>query len=417
MDTWIGLLDCNNFFVSCERLFRPDLKRKPVLVLSSNDGCVVARSQEVKDNGIPMGVPYFKIKDTIKDIDATTFSSHFALYRDVSRRVFTVMREVMNDIEQYSIDEAFFKLEGSKEEVVEKARELKTRVEQYVGIPVSIGLAHSKTRAKFANSRAKKGSGVVILGEEEWCGFTQTLKLTDLWGVGYRLGEQYKRAGVITVNDLLRFEQRQIEELFGVVGVRLWMELQGRPVYEFSRVHEAQKSILHSRSFKHTSEDIAVLKDAVAYHIREAAEDLRGQKQRCRNLTVSILTSRHGDFFLHGGSAGVEFPSPTSDTFTLLREAMRLVETLYRPGIPYKKAGVSLSNFTPEEVLQTTLFEDVHEKETASLMPIIDSINLRKGRGSIVLGNQIRSKEWEASKELRSPSYTTSWDQLANVKA
>ncbi len=364
-----------------------------------------------------MGVPYFKIKDTIKDIDATTFSSHFALYRDISRRVFEVMKTMLPVVEQYSIDEAFFVLNGSKREVEKRASEIKERVEQLVGIPVSIGIASSKTRAKYANARAKKGGGIAVIDEEAWVCCIDSLKLTDLWGVGYRLGEQYKKSGIVTVRNLLNLKERQVKELFGVVGVRLFYELKGESAYGISHTHEPQKSILHSRSFKNTTEDIVVLKDAVAYHIREAAEDLRSQKQKCGYLHVSILTSRHGDFFLQGGSAGVEFTLPTSDTFVFLREGMRLVESLYRPGVPYKKAGISLSRFTSEEVGQATLFYDKREDETASLMPVIDSINAKRGRGSIVLGSQLKTKEWESSKELKSPGYTTSWEQLANVRA
>lgn len=413
----MGLLDCNNFFVSCERLFRPDLKTKPVLVLSSNDGCVVARSEEVKDSGIPMGVPYFKVKDIIKDIDATTFSSHFALYRDISRRVFEVMRTELAIVEQYSVDEAFFLINGSADEVQKRAHILKDKVEQLIGIPVSIGIARSKTQAKIANGIAKKTTGIFVMTAQEWESRMPGIKLTDLWGVGYRLGEQYRKAGINTIPALLRLEERQVKALFGVVGVRLWLELQGKQSNSFSREHGPQKSILHSRSFKHTSTDLSVLKDAVAYHVREAAEDLRSQKQKTRYLQVSLLPSRHSDFLLQGGSAGVEFTDATSDTFVLLKEAMRLVEHIYRPEVPYKKAGITLSGFIPETVRQSTLFSKKKTEETAALMPIIDAINQQKGRGSLVLGSRLKTSLWQASKELKSPSYTTCWQELKTVKA
>ena len=418
METWIGLLDCNNFFVSCERLFRPDLKGKPVVVLSSNDGCVVARSQEIKDKGIQMGVPYFQIKDIIKDIGGVTFSSHFALYRDISRRVFEAMRTELDVVEQYSVDEAFFKIEGdSVLELHKKILDIKDRVERVVGIPVSVGLAHSKTQAKYASSLAKKTTGTFVLTEEEWGSRVSEILLGNIWGVGLRSAEAYRKKGLLTVADLLALERRQMEELFGVVGVRLWQELQGIPSVTLSRQVQSQKSILNSRSFKGTSSDKAVLHDAIAYHVREAAEDLRAMKQKTALIQVHLGTSRHGDYLLQGGTAIALLPSPTNDTFVLLRAAGDLVESLFKADVPYKKAGILLSNFTPETVSQMALFTDEVEEKTKDLMPMIDAINNRSGRNSVLLGSRLQTKKWHSSQEARSPAYTTSWSDIATVKA
>ncbi|MBP9843275.1 MAG: Y-family DNA polymerase, partial [Candidatus Pacebacteria bacterium] len=334
MQKWVGLLDCNNFFVSCERLFRPDLREKPVVVLSSNDGAVVARSKEIKDKGIPMGVPYFQIKDIIKDIGATTFSSHFALYRDISRRVFEAMRKELDRVEQYSVDEAFFILQGEEGTVLEIAKKVKDRVEREVGIPVSVGIARSKTQAKYANTVSKKTTGLYLLTDEDWGVVQKKVRLGELWGVGLRSAEAFKRHGLTTVEHLLALERRQVDELFGVAGVRLWQELQGIASSQITRKSFVKQSILHSRSFKNTTTDLTVLQDAVAYHIREAAEDLRAQSQKTKSLQVTLGTSRHGDYFLHGGRAVRQFDVATNDTFALLRAGSELLKELYAVGVP-----------------------------------------------------------------------------------
>lgn len=418
MEEWIGLIDCNNFFASCERLFRPDLRHKPVVVLSSNDGCVVARSQEIKDKGIPMGVPYFKVKDILKDIEATTFSSHFALYRDISRRVFNVVNRECEAMEQYSIDEAFFILRGSKGEVESQLFVVKDIVEREVGMPVSVGVGKSKTLAKYANQIAKKTNGVFVLTMNEWQDRAALVPLRDLWGVGYRLTEEYKKHALNTVADLLPIERRQIQALFGVVGVRMWLELKGISTTSSGSKEHIQGSILHSRSFKHTAADILVLQDAVAYHVREASEDLRDQGLKTRCLKVSLQTSRHDDWFLQGGSKEVIFNAPTNDIFVLLKAATRLVDELYREGVPYKKAGILLYDLVPEQIHQGSLFEDPQEAKTASLTPLIDSLNIRlNGKAAVLVGSYLRGADWESSRAKRSPAYTTSWSDLVTARA
>ena len=417
MQEWIGLLDCNNFFVSCERLFRPDLRSRPVLVLSSNDGCVVARSQEIKDKGIAMGVPYFQIKDIIKDIGAVTFSSHFALYRDISRRVFEVMRMEIETIEQYSVDEAFFIFQGSLKEVELKVRAIKDNVEREVGIPVSVGVALSKTQAKYASSVAKKTGGIYVMPQSEWYERTTSIPLFSIWGIGQRSAEAYRNQGLTTVADLIALERRQVRGFFGVVGERLWQELKGEPSGALSKRLEHQKSILNSRSFKETTTDISVLKDAVAAHVREAAEDLRSMDLKAAYIQLYLGTSRHGDFMLQGGSEHRTFSEPTDDTFLFLKAAMDLVDEIYQPGVPYKKAGVLLAEFTPKAVQQLSMFASKEEEKTASLMPVIDALNRDMGRDSIVLGSRLQAHKWESSKESKSPAYTTDWMELKTVKA
>lgn len=411
---WIGVLDCNNFFVSCERLFRPDLVGKPVVVLSSNDGCVVARSQEIKDIGIPMGVPYFHIKDTLKKAEATTFSSHFALYRDISRRVFSVMREELGVVEQYSIDEAFFTL-SDRPEVV--ATQLKQAVEQRVGIPVSVGLAATKTQAKYANSVAKKSGGICVLDQPSWQAQVPQIPLSSIWGVGGKSALKYKQHGLSTVADLLQTDPSRTAQIFGVGGVRLQQELAGKPVFKLHQRSEPQQSIMSSRSFRDSTTDLAVLADAVAYHVRHAAADLRSQQQEAKVLRVSIRPSRHGDFLLRGGTKEVVFTVPTSDTLELLQAAETALETLYEAGVPYKKAGVTLASLQPAGNTELQLFDTETATKSSRLMDLVDSLNNKGGREVIVMGSRLRTGAWQVRREACSPAYTTKWTDVAVAKA
>lgn len=418
---WIGLLDCNNFFVSCERLFRPDLAGKPVVVLSSNDGCIVARSQEVKDMGIPMGVPYFQVKDTLKKADTAVFSSHFALYRDISRRVFEVMRQELDTVQQYSVDEAFFALsETNPEPLLER---LVSRVQRDVGIPVSVGLATTKTLAKYANSVAKKSGQVYILEPDEWSKQQPTVALKDIWGVGGQLELRYKKHDLNTVADLLRADPSRIARLFGVAGTRLCSELAGTSVYSLETVRSVQKSILSSRSFRAASTEYAVVADAVAYHIRHAAADLRSMQLQASRLRVFIYPSRHGDFMLQGGTAEIVLDEPTDDTLTLVVQADRLLQRIFNTGVPYKKAGVQLGGFVPKNLRQASLFAENTALDTdtntggAALTQVLDTVNARAGKEVLSVGGYLRSGEWGVRLDARSPAYTTRWSDIAVAAA
>lgn len=321
-------------------------------------------------------------------------------------------------MEQYSIDEAFFILRGSKREVESQLFVVKDIVEREVGMPVSVGVGKSKTLAKYANQIAKKSNGVFVLTMNEWQDRAAVVPLRDLWGVGYRLTEEYKKHELNTVADLLPIERRQIQALFGVVGVRMWLELKGISTASSGSKEHIQGSILHSRSFKQTTFDISVLQDAVAYHLREASEDLRDQGLKTRCLKVSLQTSRHDDWFLQGGSKEVIFKAPTNDIFVLLKAATRLVDELYREGVPYKKAGILLYDLVPEQIHQGSLFEDPQEAKTASLTPLIDILNTRlRGKAAVLVGSYLRGADWESSRAKRSPAYTTSWSDLVTARA
>ena len=410
----IGLLDCNNFFVSCERLFRPELKDRPVVVLSSNDGCVVARSKEIKDMGVPMGVPYFQIKDTLKKVDAVTFSSHFALYRDISRRVFSVMKDELGLVEQYSIDEAFFVVKEDPERLVQ---ELKEVVERRVGIPVSIGVARTKTQAKYANSLAKKGNGIYVLNDTDWSERMVTVKLSEIWGVGGKTELAFKRHGLETVRDLLSSDKATITKVFGVSGVRLQQELAGNPVYVVSKKTEPQQSVLSSRSFSEATTNIAVLHDSIAYHVRHVTANMRAMNMSANRIRVSIMPSRHSDFVLRGGSKEAVLTAPTNDSMILLKVASQLLEELFEADVPYKKAGVTLLGLCESEIGQETLFNYEKKEENTVLMSVLDSLNKKIKKESVVIGSRLLNSAWQSKSEVRSPAYTTKWSDVAVVKA
>lgn len=416
---YIGVLDGNNFFVSCERLFRPDLAGKPVVVLSSNDGCVVARSQEIKDMGITMGVPYFQVKDILQKARATSFSSHFALYRDISSRVFRVVKANVPLMEQYSIDEAFFTLEvATKEEAEAMMRTLKKTVEREVGIPVSIGLAATKTQAKYANKWAKKAGGVIVFDPSDWIIETESIQLSDIWGVGGRLSRRYREAGVTTVGELLLTPKARIETLFGIGGVRLQAELAGLVQFPVSNQTSVQKSILSSRSFKDATNSEALIKDSVAYHVRHAVSNLRTLGLKTSYLSVSISASRHGDFVLRGGTREVLLTEPTSDVSLILKAALQLVDRLFEVGVPYKKAGIMLGNFTPMAAVQPSLFGGVVEQKFSErILTTIDTLNSQFGRHTISLGRHSKEALWVSRREKISPAYTTNWSELPTVTA
>jgi DNA polymerase V len=413
-DSWIGLLDCNNFFVSCERLFRPDLAGKPVVVLSGNDGCIVARSQEVKDMGVPMGVPYFQVKDTLKKANTATFSSHFALYRDISRRVFTVMREEIDSVQQYSVDEAFFLCDSADGDLAEQ---IKTAVEKRVGIPVSVGIAPSKTLAKYANTLAKKGSGVHFLDMENWCKDSQDVPLSRIWGVGGQMEIRYRQHGIVTVADLLQAENSRIQQVFGVHGARLKQELLGRQALPFTQAREPQKSIMSSRSFGKETTSPAIIQDAMAYHTRHALADLRSMQCQTSIIRVSVRPSRHGDYLLRGGSQEVVFAVPTDNTIEVLKVVQKLTASLIESAVPYKKVGIVLSGFTSSETVQHSLFADEAAGKSDALMPVIDLLNKRLGRDTVTFGSHLKTTQWQSRSERKSPSYTTKWKDLKEVMA
>lgn len=408
---YIGLLDCNNFFVSCERLFRPDLEKKPVVVLSSNDGCVVARSKEVKELGIPMGVPYFKVRDELEASRTTIFSSNFTLYRDISARVMRVLQNEVGYTEQYSVDEAFFTLTAP---TMDSLKHIKAAVEQQVGVPVTVGVAKTKTIAKCATEIGKKGEGVSLLEGSAWKEVAQTFPLADVWGIGRRTGEHMRAYNLLTVADLQQADPAFIRSEFGIAGARLQTELAEQPTDRSER-DKLQQSIMSTRSFQKSTTNLRVLEDAVAYHVAHAAEELRELGACAHTIRVLIRPSRHNEWVLRGGTREAVLVIPTDDTRVILREALALVRSLYEAGVPYKKAGVILSGIVPRAAVPGSLFEssDQHHE----LFSAIDGLNHRYGAGTLTIGRTKTEGVWQASKSHVSPRYTTSWQELQTVVA
>jgi DNA polymerase V len=418
---YLAVLDCNNFFVSCERLFRPDLVGKPVVVLSSNDGCVVARSQEIKDSGIPMGVPYFEVKDILKDIGGVCFSSHFALYRDISRRVFSVVKKYCGEIEQYSIDEAFFVIPATSDsEAATYVRGLKETVERQVGIPVSIGVSDTKTRAKRVNAYAKRNGGIgVFVGEDFVAEFGET-SLGDIWGVGRQLVVAYNEAKLYTINDLLAAPTPRITKLFHKNGVQLQAELSGQSVYSVTRSMTIPKSVMSTRSFGEKTNDLSAITDALSYHVRFVCEELREQSLLAGGIQVMLYTSRHGDWRGYGGSQGVIFTLPTATTATVLEEAIVALKQLYRRGVPYAKTGVVAFDLVPAQFVPESLFsplEGTNNVAAKVIDGVVDSLNKRFGRDTVKQGMFTKTPTWQTKNALRSPAYTTDWQSLQTVRA
>jgi DNA polymerase V len=410
----MGLMDCNNFFVSCERLFRPDLQKRPVAVLSSNDGCIVARSQEVKDLGIPMGIPYFKVKDICESEKIVLFSSNFTLYRDISSRVMQTLASEVGPCEIYSIDEAFFKVDPSITH--EEMRDVRDRIIKKVGVPVSIGIASTKTLAKQASALAKKKEGVCMLTADAWKNIQKETSCSSVWGLGRQTSSKLRELGVQNVSEFLKLDRAVIRKHFGVAGERIWSELQGIAVYEVGETSsDVQQSIMSTRSFEKTTERLPELESAVAYHVSFAAEKLREKKLVASRMHVAIQTSRHGDFMLQGGYGPVTLSNPTANTQELIKEALREVKKLYKKDVPYKKAGVVLSGLMPESYVTGALFS-IAERKDQALDEIADKINERFGhntlRSGVILQNPTR-----ASAKLRSKEYTTRWKDIPTVRA
>ena len=412
----IGLLDCNNFFVSCERLFRPDLLKKPVAVLSSNDGCIVARSQEVKDLGIPMGIPYFQVKDVLTKANATLFSSNFTLYRDISTRIMETLEAEVGICDVYSIDEAFFEVADSATESDILA--IRTRVMQNVGLPVSIGVASTKTLAKQASVMAKKGNGVCILTKDLWNEKITSIPCASVWGLGRQTTATLRDMGIKTVAEFLSLDRAVIRKQFGVGGDRIHMELSGIVVHKLgSHSESTQQSIMSTRSFEKTTNTLSDLESAIGYHVGEVCEKLREKKLLATHLSVIIQASRHGDFILRRGSSEVTLTMPTSDTQTILREALAQVRLLYDSEVPYKKAGVVVGGLMPLTYQTYSLFDEPHAvPETNSIDSVLDVLNEKFGHGTLRSGVVTKSGA-RGSQKLRSKEYTTNWKDIPIITA
>lgn len=416
-----ALADCNNFFVSCERVFRPDLEGRPVIVLSRNDGCAIARSNEAKALGVKMGDPYFKLRDLIERNNIAVFSGNMALYADFSRRIRSILREAAPQIEVYSIDEAFLDMRGVDNVDFDTfSKGLSMRCRKLTGIPVSVGVAPTKTLAKIAaqlcKSYPKLRGGCFMHRDADIEKVLKRFPIEDVWGIGRRSAPRLKEQGVNTAYDFCRLNEGWIMRRMGVVGLRTWRELHGIPAIGFDSVAEPRQSICNSRSFSSEIYDIGELSEQVAKFAAMTAERLREQHSVCSRLTVFAATNRfHTSDIQQCGHITIPLIEPTDSTLAIVRASREALAEIFVRGAGYKKAGVIASAITPREGTPISMFSAESNERHHRLMQAIDEINRKsEGRG-IVLASEGQS-DVKALSRHRSPLYTTSWDELPVVK-
>jgi len=417
-----GLIDCNNFYASCERAFNPSLNGKPVVVLSNNDGCVIARSAEAKVLGIPMGEPAYKLKELIETNQVFVFSSNYVLYGDMSQRVMNTISTFATDMEIYSIDEAFILLDGFENiDLKEYGENVVRTVTRNTGIPVSMGIAHTKTLAKVANKFAKKYKnykGVCIIDTDEKR--EKALKLTDIgdvWGIGRRYS---KRLQYYSINNAWDFTQRPknwVRHLMGVTGERTWMELCGIPCFGMDTPGD-KKSICTSRSFGERLTEMAPISEAVSNFAAGCAEKLRQQHSYGCVLTVFIHTNPFAtNQAQYYNQKVMQLSVPTNDTTELINYALRGLKSIFIQGYQFKKAGVIVSEIVPERPLQGDLFDLRNREKFNRVMTVMDSLNTMYGKQKVKIASQGFDRKWKLKNERLSPCYTTKLDDVLEVNA
>lgn len=420
MSAPIALVDCNNFYASCERVFQPTLRGKPVVVLSNNDGCVIARSNEAKALGIAMGAPWHLNRDTFAKQGVIVRSSNYSLYGDMSARVMKILGEQAPEIEIYSIDEAFLGLGGLETRMVAHMRDARAAVLQWTGIPVSVGIAPSKTLAKVANRIAKKtpecGGVLALMGEAEQTAALGTLELTDLWGLAGRMETRLQALGITTPLQLRDADPKWIRSQFSVVMERMVLELRGQACLQLEDAVAARQTIMASRSFGRPVETLDEMEEAVATYISRAAEKMRRQNLVTPALQVFLITNRfREDEPQYSGQHTVHLPIATADTSRLIRGALHGVRQIWREGYRYKKAGVVCLDLHPAERIQETLFHQADSMERRQLMASLDALNQRFGRGTVSFAAGGTRKAWALRSDQRSQAYTTKWTELLRV--
>lgn len=415
------LVDCNNFYVSCERVFNPSLEGKPVMVLSNNDGCVVARSDEVKALGVPMGAPVFKYRALIERHDIRVFSSNYTLYGDMSRRVMAVLSRFTPDMEIYSIDEAFLSFpEGTGSERLELlARRMRETVRRWTGIPVSIGIGSTKTLAKAANKIAKSEPGhrgvFNITGREDTDRWLEGIPVGEVWGIGRRHERSLKRHGIYTARQLKTAPDDWIRRHLSVTGLRTVWELRGISCIPLEESPPSKKGIASSRTFERWVETKEELQEAVSLYTTRAAEKLRANRLLASCLQVYLTTSPYRKGPRYANALTLHLPVPTAYTPLLVSTARRGIGRIFKPGYPYKKAGVLLFGLSRQGMRQASLFYAGGEERFARqdrLMKAVDTVNARYGRDTLRVASSGIERPWRSHPSSRSPRYTTCWNEL-----
>ena len=420
LDNSIALIDCNNFYASCERIFNPKLMRRPIVVLSNNDGCIITRSAEAKKLGIKMGEPYFKAKKIIDKNNVKVFSSNYSLYGDISQRVMETLARFAPDIEIYSIDEAFLGLNGFENyELSTYCSYIRRTIKQWVGIPVSIGVSSTKTLSKIANNLAKKNKeydGVCIL--KSWFEINEAIKLTligDVWGIGRRLSSFLQKYNIKTAYDFIQLDKGWVRKNMGVVGEKTFLELCGVSCIELDLIPSDKKSCCVSRSFSKPIEKIHNLEESVSAYGTRVAEKIREEGLMAESMSVFVLTN----YFnrkekQYSNSIKLQLPFPTNNSIKIVKRALQGIRKIYREGYRYKKAGVILYGLSKSSQVKGLL--DYDRESSDAIMNTMDRINGRYGSSVVRLASEGIEKSWRMKREKVSPCYTTNFDDLVEVK-
>lgn len=424
----IALVDVNNMYVSCERAFNPRLQDRPVVVLSNNDGCAVARSNEVKALGVKMGTPWFQMQDLVRKHGIVGLSSNYTLYGDMSNRIMAILRTYSPNVEVYSIDESFLNLTGMKniwESPTAMGQDIRSRILRWTSLPVCVGIGSSKTLAKLGNFIAKKlplFNGVCdfsTMSQARMDWLFERIEVGEVWGVGRRISAKLNNMGIHTVQDLKHASPRDIRSHFGVVMERTCQELRGISCLALEEISPPRKEIVSSKSFGTMVTTLPELCEAVTTYIARAAEKLRSQNSVCGAINVFVQTNpfREEDPQYNNGLT-IPLFAPTDDNRILAHTALRGLEAIYREGFQYKKAGVMLLDLSPNTIVQHSFFDD-HETKLKSkkIMEALDSLNNRYGRDTVRLGSAGTTAAWSMKAGNKTPCYTTRWDELPVARA
>ncbi|MDA3900805.1 MAG: Y-family DNA polymerase [Spirochaetes bacterium] len=414
------LADCNNFYVSCERVFNPRLRGRPVIILSNNDGCAVALSNEAKALGIPRGAPLFKWRSFLDRHNGIYLSSNYTLYGDMSRRVMDLLATFSEECEVYSIDEAFLATESlSEKSALSLAEEIRETILRCTGIPMSIGAGTTKTLAKAANAYAKKNvkNGCCCITDFNRKKILQMVPVSQVWGIGVQHARLLAHHGINTTAEFIDMPESWVRKRMAVTGLRTLLELNGTPCIKMEKYPPNRRSIVSSRSFGTPVSKLALLSESVHEYGCRAATRLRSMNLLCSSLTVYIATNLFKDEPHYSNSATVTLNYPTDSSPIITKEATRLLHTLFKEGYQYKKTGIMLHGLTPKDEQQYSLFsQNDHIERDSRLMSVMDSLNIRYGSKTVVLASEGLTQSWQMKRQFLSPAYTTRWSDLPCVK-
>lgn len=415
-----ALVDCNNFFASCERVFNPALEKKPIVILSNNDGCVISRSNEAKALGIPMGKPYYQCRDICRKNGIHVFSSNYYLYGDMSDRVMSTLNHFCPDMEVYSIDEAFLQLDGFAHiDIYAYMQHVRNKIKQWTGIPVSIGIGPTKVLAKMANHIAKKNKdyGVFnLLDPDLQNAVLANFKVEDIWGVGYQSSIKLNDIGIKTARQFRDSDPKFIRKYFSVMGERLLQELRGISCLSLDAFSEPSKNIRSSRSFGHYLSSFDEIAEALAHYAARACEKMREQSSKTQGIHVFLRTNRFNvdkQYFSKG--INFSFATPTNDSRLIITHAKQCLKKIFQPGLEYKKTGIILLDLVDAAVEQGDLFSTTSSIKTEQLMAVLDRINQTYGQQGLFIAAQGTERTWQGKSNLRTPRYSTHWEELATV--